>query len=661
MNDQDKSKAELIAELKALRRQVAGQEHKPPVCSGSEVADLKLAQDELQQACDFNDRLIASMNDGLSVLDADGVHVEVNDAFCRMTGFARDELIGVGPPHPYWPPEHCAYIQQTLEEVARGESHQYEFMFMRKNGERFPVIVAPSRTTDRDGSGVHFFATIKDISERKAIEERLRESERRLLTLISNLPGAVYRCKADEHWTIEFLSDGYYALTGFQPAELIGRPGTRHHGLIHVEDRQREYELVQQAVAERKPFEVQYRLRTASGEERWLWERGQGVFSEAGELLAIEGFTTDITAQKEAEFGLRKVREELEQCVALRTAELSKANEELRIFRTFAQTSGEGFGMANTEGRIVYTNPALARLVGERDPEDVFGKQPSDYFSEDYQKVLETEILPVLARGEVWRGELTMVSVTGEQIPVLQTSFTLLDDSNEPIRRGVVVTDLRKVKEAEESLQNSLKELQAVYDGLPEGLVLSELPSREIRRVNPAICRMLRYSQDELLSMTVDQIHPPAALAQVDEATALMLGGKHVEMEAVPMQRGDGSVFCADVSATVIHIEGRSYSVRFFRDITQQLEVEEERRKSEARYKALVDSSPDAIVMCDLNGRITFASPQAVERHRVSDASDLVGRLSTELVVEQDRALILENIRRLMESDGPWVSSPPSC
>jgi PAS domain S-box-containing protein len=500
------------------------------------------------------------------------------------------------------------------------------------------------------------FGIGQDITERKLTddnrrraEETLLESERRLSTLMSNLPGMAYRCRNDPKWTMEFVSEGALQLTGYAVSDLIENKTVAFGDLIHADDRDVLWDQVQQAIAERRLFQLEYRIRTSAGEERWVWEQGCGIFSGDSELQSLEGFITDITEQKQAELDLRKAHAQLEQRVAERTAELQESNEELRLFKTFAEASGEGFGMSDMDRRIVYGNAALARLVGASKPEDAYGKHPSIYYSDDYPESLKTEIFPVLERSGSWQGELTMVSVTGERIPVLQTSFTLVDQDGEAVRRGVVITDLRKIKEAEESLQNSLRELQAIYDGMLDGLVLVDLVTLRFLRANPAFCQMLGYSQDELLSMTVNEVHPPESLPRVDEAVLTLAEGNPILASDMPVLRKNGSIFQADVSVSAISVGGMQYAISFFRDITQRLKDEERLRSSEARYRALVESSPDAVVMCDLEGRITFASPQAAKRHGVKDASDLIGQTAMDLVVEQDREPMQLNIRRLFE------------
>ncbi len=140
--------------------------------------ERKRAEAALRESKEFSDSLIASMQDGLSVLDLNDVHVDVNPALCKMTGFSRKELIGVGPPHPYWPPEKYEEIEKTIGKTLKGEFGGFELTFMRKNGERFPVIVSPSWVKDEQGNVVSYFATVKDITERKQMEEQLIVTDR---------------------------------------------------------------------------------------------------------------------------------------------------------------------------------------------------------------------------------------------------------------------------------------------------------------------------------------------------------------------------------------------------------------------------------------------------------------------------------------------------
>jgi PAS domain S-box-containing protein len=155
----------------------------------------------------------------------------------------------------------------------------------------------------------------QEIAERRRAEAALQESQRSLSTLLSNLPGMAYRCRNDRDWTMEFVSYGCFEVTGYTRADLIGNRKIAYGQLIHPADRAGVWDEVQLALAEKKPFQITYRLTTPTGEEKWVWEQGRGVFSSEGDLLAIEGFITDITertlANRELEVRIRTRTREL--------------------------------------------------------------------------------------------------------------------------------------------------------------------------------------------------------------------------------------------------------------------------------------------------------------------------------------------------------------
>ena len=124
-----------------------------------------------------------------------------------------------------------------------------------------------------------------EVTERMLAAQALRESQRRLSTLMSNLPGMAYRCLNDLKYTMQFASGGCEDLTGYKPEALIDNAETTFADLIHSEDRQRVWEVIQTALESRTSFQTTYRMRTAGGIEKSVFEQGRGVFSESGELI----------------------------------------------------------------------------------------------------------------------------------------------------------------------------------------------------------------------------------------------------------------------------------------------------------------------------------------------------------------------------------------
>ena len=152
----------------------------------------------------------------------------------------------------------------------------------------------------------------KNATDKRTAEEAFQESQRRLTTLMSNLPGMAYRCKNDPEWTMEFVSDGCQSLIGYRPQDLVGNALLSYNEMIYPEDRAMVRDTVQPAVKNKQPFELIYRIITANREEKWVWEQGRGIFGAEGNLLALEGFITDITDRKAAEERIKTSLQEKE-------------------------------------------------------------------------------------------------------------------------------------------------------------------------------------------------------------------------------------------------------------------------------------------------------------------------------------------------------------
>lgn len=153
-----------------------------------------------------------------------------------------------------------------------------------------------------------FYAFLQNITNHDLLqsEQLLQESTRHLNNLMTNLPGMAYRYLNDRDWSMVFVSHGCLELTGFEPGDLSRNGEISYGDLIHMDDKDRIREQVRENVDKKQPFQLVYRIRTATGEKKWVWEQGVGIFSPVDGLLAVEGFITDITERKLAQVVLQK-------------------------------------------------------------------------------------------------------------------------------------------------------------------------------------------------------------------------------------------------------------------------------------------------------------------------------------------------------------------
>ncbi|MFQ9490855.1 MAG: sigma 54-interacting transcriptional regulator [Bilophila wadsworthia] len=148
------------------------------------------------------------------------------------------------------------------------------------------------------------------------IGKELDEHRRQLLALLDNLPGLAYRETViggipDARRAVSFVSDGVLGLTGYAPDRFMGEERLGLLDIAHEEDRETIRSAIATALKEHRRWELVYRIITAWGEEKWVWEQSSGAFDASGTLITIEGLVNDITEKQKNELGIRRENEEL--------------------------------------------------------------------------------------------------------------------------------------------------------------------------------------------------------------------------------------------------------------------------------------------------------------------------------------------------------------
>ncbi|UII32419.1 PAS domain-containing protein [Fulvivirga ulvae] len=179
--------------------------------------------------------------------------------------------------------------------------------FIKADGKREWIRWQNTPWRDFDGTikGIIMFSEF--ITERKEGEELIKESQAKLSTILENLPGMVYGCKNDPDWTMNFASNGSTELTGYSPDEFLRENDPISlKKITHPDDVDYVWRKIREALEHREIFEIQYRILTKSGDIKFMFERGQGIFDKNGKMLSLEGIILDVSKQKAIEDRLRK-------------------------------------------------------------------------------------------------------------------------------------------------------------------------------------------------------------------------------------------------------------------------------------------------------------------------------------------------------------------
>jgi len=266
-----------------------------------DITERKKAEKALKESEEQYRTLVENLNEAVMLVDLDDRVLFVNNKFTELLEYSPDEIIGKIGYEILLPKEKQNLIISAIEERKKGLSGQYEVSFVKKNGDLRHFLVNGSPVYNAEGKLTGSLGALTDITEMKQAEELQIELHRKLKTLIGNLTGIAYRCKNDKDWTMEYISEGCNKITGYTAEEFIDNKELSFNDIIHPDYKTYLWDTWQKFLSEKKHIVVEYPIITKHEGIKWVWEQGCGIFSENGELQALEGFITDITDRKRAE------------------------------------------------------------------------------------------------------------------------------------------------------------------------------------------------------------------------------------------------------------------------------------------------------------------------------------------------------------------------
>ncbi|NMC52115.1 MAG: PAS domain S-box protein [Chloroflexi bacterium] len=279
-----------------------------------------------------------------------------NAAYTHITGLPRDQVIGKLASEVYGT-EEAPYLDIFAKVAESGEPYHFETDFSPMQKVFDVSVFSPEKG---------LFATIsEDITEKKRFQTQLEESQRQQLTLLSNLPGMAYRCRNDENWTMEFISDGCMDMTGCPAEELLGNRHRSYASLIHPDDQAMVWDSIQAQIAKEEPFQLTYRITTQNGVEKWVWEQGRAVKSPEGEIIALEGLIFDIDQRVKAEQALTQ--------------------SEMR-FRSYVEHAPVAILIVDETGKYLDLNQTACQMFGYTRDELLSLTIPDLVYADDMQK-----------------------------------------------------------------------------------------------------------------------------------------------------------------------------------------------------------------------------------------------------------------------------------
>ncbi|HNX95667.1 MAG TPA: PAS domain S-box protein, partial [Holophaga sp.] len=342
-------------------------------------------------------------------------------------------------------------------------------------------------TEDTEGRIQFISGTIQDITLLKRSELAAREQERRWSTLVANLPGVVYRCANDLHWTAEFISANCRELFGIPDEDFLVTRSALLEDIIPPDQRPQIWKTVQRGIANHTLYRLTYRVHTRKDREVWVAEQGQGIYDENGNLQALEGFIFDISELKQVERALRESETK---------------------YRSIFDNLLVGIFESTSEGRFLSVNPALAQMFGYATPEEM-QNGITDIATQIYavQGTRDQVVQELTAHGRIDNMEYPCRHRDGHTFWTMLSLHLITNEASGQIHFEGSCIDITERKRTEESLRQSEANYRGIFENALEGIFRS-LPEGRFLTVNPTMAHMHGYnSPEEMIHLITDMAH----------------------------------------------------------------------------------------------------------------------------------------------------------
>ena len=507
------------------------------------------------------------------------------------------------------------------------------------DGKEYQISDSAAPIIDKNGNITGVVLVFSDVTDKYVAESELRESERSKSVLLSNLPGMSYRCLYDTDWTMKFISEGCFSLTGYQISYLIENKTITFNDIILPEFRDQLWKTWQHAVETKTTVFVEYKIRTADNLEKWVWEQGLPIYNKDGEVEALEGLILDISARKLAEEQLKTER---------------------TMLRTLIDNIPEKIYSKDLACRKTLANKAEIESLGCSSESEVLGKDDFAFFPAKYAKKFMENDKGILKTGvSKLNYEELVVDKHGNSRWMLSSKIPLLDGQQNIIGLIGISRNITSQKKYEETLTNERLLLRTIIDNIPD-CIYTKNASFQKTLANKAEVKLLGVNSEADVLGKDDYSFYPKELADIFAADdkAILETGKLLLFKEELMFDTDGKkrwiltskIPLRDKNNVVTGIVGVS------RDITENKQYAELIQNERKLLRAVIDNIPDAIYIKDLSGKKTLANLAEVRISGASSEAEVIGKTDYDMYPFDVAELYTEDDRLVMQEGKPLIN-----
>lgn len=627
----------------------------------TDITDRKLAEEALKASEAKYRQIVETANEGIWLLDANDRTSFVNPKMAEILGYHMDEMMGRSM-NDFMDEAGMAIAAQNRERRRQGMVEQHDFKFQHKDGRDIWTLIAANPILDDAGQSIGSLRMVTDISERKRVEEALRQSEATKHALITAIPDLLARTDREGNY-LELFGNSYERVL------LPQKPLTEANV----------YDVLPATLGELRKHYVQLAFDSQSLQvyEQSLEINGQLCHEEVrivplfdNEVLVIVRDVTERVqleaARRQTEQALQQLNEELEQRVAQRTQELQQ---QTQLLQTILNSMGDGILVSDTTGNIFLHNPAAEQITGLGIP-GVDIEEWQEFWGIDLPDgtPCPADQLPLVRalRGEsLDRVEVIVRQANNSEKVFVEATVRPFYDNHRNLLGGVAVfRDITERKQAESALREAQQFAQSIADNVPNIIYIYDLENQRNLYANRELFAMLGYTVEEIQAMGADflrlKTHPDdfPKIVEFWQRLKITANREIVELE-YRIQTAEGgwrwlydriSVFKRDDAGRVIQYIGA------VQDISDRKHAEAQLREQEQFLRSIYEGSSQPIFVGDVlpDGSIRQLAWNPVAEQLMGRTTREVTGKAIEVIFEaEDAQKILERYAECIAAKEP--------
>jgi len=519
----------------------------------------------------------ASAMDAIILMDDSTKIVYWNPAATRIFGYTAEEAIGKNLERLLFP-SHLYGLHSRLSHVFSGKDGQLQgkvikAIVLSKNGAEVPIELSASTVELRNKR--FLLGIIRDVSERKRMEEALRESEEKYRNLVENSKDSIVTI--DLKGNVQFANTATEELTGYTREEGLGINVRKVTPLRYWP------KSLAMLLKARKGEQIPYfesLIKRKDGRLIPVETGGQAIFKD-GKVVGIQIITRDISERKEKEKALRESEARFEQV---------------------AENAEEWIWEVDAHGMYTYSSPLVEKILGYK-PEEIVGKKRFyDLFHPDDQENLREAALKAFDQKQPFHGFINKnVHKNGKSVWLSTSGVPILDQQGKLVGYRGTDTNITEFKKAEEALRASEANYRELINGMNDTAWVIDFDGN-FADVNAAAIKVLGYSREELLSMGPSDIDSSLNREQIINLVTQMPADQ-VQVFETSHTTKDGKKIPVEISSSLVSYQGKKAILSIARDITERKKDKEKMVKDQEELHLIINSSPIIIFYKDKEGK----------------------------------------------------------